>query len=70
MSFYAWLMNQTARDDPVGDLARDALRDPTAPTTQTVAVWRRYLIHCPGACWQARAAMDQAAEEFSGSTRW
>lgn len=29
-SFYEWLMEQTSRDDVVGDLARDAQRDPNA----------------------------------------
>lgn len=64
MSFYDWLMNQTERDDPIGDLANDAQGDQTAPKDATVEQWRAYLVHHPGACWQARQALDEAIEEY------
>lgn len=69
MSFSDWLMTQTDRDDPVGDLANDAERDPTAPLGGSVETWRGYLMRRPGVCWQARAALDQAIAEFQGETR-
>ena len=35
LSFTAWLQQQVTRNDPVGDLARDASTDATWPTTTT-----------------------------------
>lgn len=35
MTFYNWLKKQDKRDDPVGDLAVDAQRDPTFPRAAT-----------------------------------
>lgn len=64
MNFYDWLMNQVDRDDPIGDLANDAQRDPKAPTSGSVATWRGYLTRHPGACWKAREALEEAIEEY------
>lgn len=41
MTFYDWLVKQDKRDDPVGDLAIDAQRDPSFPTE---AVYKEELI--------------------------
>jgi hypothetical protein len=62
--FFNWLVEQVDRPDPVGDLARDALRDPTAPITGNCEVWRSYLARHPGAGSPARAALEQAIQEF------
>lgn len=62
--FYDWLKGQAERDDPIGDLAQDAARDPGAPRDGSPEAWRCYLTRNPGAGWKARAALDQAIAEF------
>ena len=57
-------MTQADRDDPIGDLANDAQRDPQAPTRGSVATWRSYMTRHPGACWKAREALEEAIEEY------
>ena len=66
MKFYDWLMNQTERDDPIGDLANDAQNDKSAPVRGSVNRWRSYLAHHPTAGWKAREALEEAIEEFGG----
>ena len=64
--FYDWLMTQRDRDDPVGDLANDAISDPKAPKRGSVETWRTYLAHAPGVCHQALEALEDAILEFQG----
>ena len=62
--FYRWLANQSDRADPIGDLAKDARRDPDAPINARPAAWRSYLRRHPGACLESRAALEAAIVEF------
>lgn len=59
--FTGWLLDQTERDDPVGDLARDAKTDPNFPNGSPGQVLD-YLssIKAKG----ARGALIEALEEF------
>ena len=63
--FFRWLLTQVDRDDPIGDLANDAQRDPQAPVNGTTTAWRSYLRRHPGACWQARLALEAAIAEYA-----
>jgi hypothetical protein len=59
MTFWLWLRQQRDRDDPIGDLATDALHDRHAP--HGARAFERYLlIHASSgardACRQALAA--------------
>lgn len=61
-SFNKWLMaDQTHRDDPVGDLARDAFHDPEWPTTEVAQMQR---LSEMGACQGAHDALEQAWQEY------
>lgn len=43
-TFYRWLQGQTDRDDVVGDIARDVMRDESAPKLyNTFDRWFRYV---------------------------
>lgn len=60
-SFLAWLKAQTKRDDVVGDLARDAAKDPCTPHGRaTKGQWRDYL----GSAQHIVRALDEAWAEF------
>jgi hypothetical protein len=65
MTFYAWLGKQIKRDDPVGDLARDA-RYPSAdkPRRHTLTTWLNYLYKY-NACDKAIEALRVAWGEYS-----
>lgn len=42
--FYRWLIKQSGRDDPIGDLSDDVVRDKSFPTnTQSLAKLERYV---------------------------
>ena len=43
MTFYAWLAKQGKRDDPVGALARDVMRDANFPKRAPLRRQVRYL---------------------------
>jgi hypothetical protein len=61
-TFREWLSQQTGREDRVGDLARDADRDPCFPPALSMV--KRYLMQgnaCPGAL----KALEQAREEYN-----
>ena len=66
MTFLQYLRQQYDRQDPVGDLARDALDepDPDMPRRQTTRErWQRYLsLH--QACEGAMDALDEAWDEY------
>jgi hypothetical protein len=60
-SFLAWLKAQTKRDDIVGDLARDAAKDPRTPHGRaTKQQWRDYL----GGAQHIVTALEEAWAEF------
>ena len=75
-TFKAWLRQQRYRNDPVGDLARDACLRPYptdprqpfygTPGQQDYARWRGYL-GVMGACAGAEAALDRAYTEFAAT---
>ena len=66
MSFKTWLLNQQHRDDPVGDLARDAARDKRFPRRD--AKFRTLVRHLeeqwaiPGALEALHRAWEEWAE--------
>jgi uncharacterized protein YozE (UPF0346 family) len=63
-SFYAWLMAQAKRDDPIGDLAQDVRRDPDAPKYAfRQKTWREHLQN-NNACESAIVALNSAFDEF------
>jgi hypothetical protein len=62
ISFTDWLIKQVNRNDPVGDLARDARRDVELPNLNTVKDWKIHLSY--RACREAKDALKQAANEY------
>lgn len=63
MLFSSWLLAQSGRDDPVGDLAGDVRRDP--PTGGWGVKELRRHMHHRGACGEALAALSQAYSEWN-----
>jgi len=63
-NFYTWLRKQQKRDDPIGDLARDAMRDTKFP--RELCEVRVYL-RSAGACEGALTAFNNARKEFLGT---
>jgi uncharacterized protein YozE (UPF0346 family) len=63
-SFYEWLMKQVDRNDPVGDLARDAKSDNQFPVSATH--FGRVLGHLAamGAGQPAKQALQEAWREY------
>lgn len=62
MKFYTWLMHQRWRSDPIGDLARDANRDPRFMAAST---WSRAKKALPRtACRGAHDAVFEAWQEY------
>lgn len=60
-NFKTWLLSQTYRDDPIGDLADDAKRDTRSWRSikglrDSMIGWR--------ACREAYEALDEAIEEY------
>jgi hypothetical protein len=43
MTFNRWLKLQIERDDPIGDVARDAARDDRRKPQNTLVSWRNFL---------------------------
>ena len=66
MTFYAWLKAQAKRDDPVGDLAGDVLRDSNFPRQASLREATHYLngemIFTTG-----RQAVIQAIKEYKAT---
>jgi len=62
-SFTGWLKRQHRRNDPIGDLARDVLRDPNWPRGRTLKPFLEYLTR-QGASERARAALEKAWREY------
>ena len=64
MSFTQWLQRQRHRNDPIGDIARDAGQDETWPKRQrTFGAFYAYLEEC-GACDGALRALRAAWAEW------
>ena len=64
-SFLAWLKTQVQRDDFVGDLAKDASRDPNAPSGRaTKDQWRKHILAVATNSAGALEALDDAWAEF------
>jgi hypothetical protein len=64
-SFGAWLKKQRHRDDPVGDLARDAEKDSSAPAGRaTKAMWHQHIERLSGGNSGALEALDDAWSAF------
>lgn len=62
--FFRWLLRQDKRDDPIGDFARDAMRDLSFPrTTSSLESIRLRLLHMHAAS-EAIVAFDEACTEF------
>ena len=67
MTFNQWLKQQIKRDDPVGDVARDAARDTgRKPYRGCREAWHTFL-GSAGACWEAHVALDEAWDEYECS---
>jgi uncharacterized protein YozE (UPF0346 family) len=64
MTFKAWLTLQMKRDDPVGDFARDVLKDRTWPRTQDMVKLRRYIMMKRGAIENTLSALERAYSEY------
>ncbi len=63
MTFKAWLMLQMKRNDQVGNLARDVLKDRTWPPTQDLVKLRQHMVK-RGAIESALPALDEAYSEY------
>ena len=65
MTFQQWLRRQCHREDPVGDLARDAAHDRDKPYGRTTrAQWRAHLMTHIDACEGAFQALERAWDEY------
>ena len=64
--FSRWLYRQQHRDDPVGDLSKDSLRDSTFPQTATDPEEFRIHLTSKSAERYALKALDEAWAEYSG----
>lgn len=63
-AFYRWLVKQASRDDPVGDLSKDAQGDESFPcSSQSLSKLEQY-IALKGACPDAITALREAFSEF------
>lgn len=62
--FSRWLNAQREREDPIGDLARDADRAAYWPHDVTDLDRARSLIRCHGACSEAVEALEAAWREY------
>jgi uncharacterized protein YozE (UPF0346 family) len=63
--FYKWVGKQVDRDDIIGDLSKDILRDKKFPVTSSNLVEIRNYIGFKNGCPEAFVALDEAWIEFS-----
>lgn len=63
--FYRWLMRQTDRDDPIGDLAEDVKRDTSYPMERDSLKAIRFYLTCRCACEEVLQALEEAWSEFN-----
>ena len=67
--FYEWLITQTDRDDPIGDLASDMKRDQDVPTTEDDReIWALHL-QKRNESYEALAALSAGWEEYQSITK-
>lgn len=68
MNFYGWLERQIERNDPVGDLARDARDDIDITLEQkrarSLKEWKQYIRHESGNWSPVMRAFRMAANEY------
>lgn len=64
MTFPEWLAKQTDRDDPVGDLAKDAARDPKKPMFPSLGEWQTHITCAVLEPQLALEALGQAWDEW------
>lgn len=62
-TFYTWLIVQSYRKDPVGDLAQDILQDNELPYKKTKKTLYNHILNC-GACYECELAFEQAWSEY------
>lgn len=62
-TFRAWLLQQTDRDDPIGDLARDFKQDTCCQATSPGGMLKHMQGHSP--CQAAEDAFDAAVLEWA-----
>ena len=65
--FFRWLKRQSYRDDPIGDLAQDALRNADFPKRTEARRALREHLEANRACAEALVALDEALAEFHAS---
>ncbi len=70
MKFYDWIITQVDRDDPIGDLARDAKRDKNFPKQATTAHELTAYLTINGACHDAVEALRKAWKSFKAHERY
>jgi uncharacterized protein YozE (UPF0346 family) len=63
VTFKTWLLLQKNREDSVGDLARDALKDRAWPPTQDMVKLRAHLVK-QGVVEKIRLALEEAYSEY------
>lgn len=63
-SFYRWLSKQTGRDDPIGDIASDVLRDKSFPINSQAPLRLERHILLKGGHEDALTALREAFSEF------
>lgn len=62
--FYCWLKKQIDREDPIGDLAHDALEDKSFPfETDSYKIIKNHLLF-KQACFEAIQALKEAFDEY------
>ena len=67
MTFTQWLKTQIDRDDPIGDVARDAAMDTRRkPHQNTLMAWQTFLSSA-GAAAVAQQALIEAWDEYDAS---
>lgn len=67
--FYRWLVKQSKREDPIGDLARDAVSDKAFPTAANSLDTLRNHLYSNRACDEAIVALTEAWTEFEPRRR-
>jgi hypothetical protein len=71
MTFLQYLRRQQSRDDPIGDFARDALKDKSKYKPRgmsNLSMWEEYLGNSVNACAGARAALRAAWQDYTSVT--
>jgi len=63
-TFLSWLLSQTNRDDPIGDLARDFQADSARPATNASIEEIRTYLEDLRVSDAALRALDRAIEEY------